>query len=402
MASLAKFHLADWNRENAEHAKYNLAGSAAPSLTLRELISLSDSPSETEAALKFDELPLGLGSNAGSLGLRTKLAALYNEKIQPDNFLTTPGATCANLIVFQSLLRPGDHVICSYPTYTQLSGLSKSIGCDVSSWRLDPNNEWRPDMTELRALVRPSTTKMIMLNNPNNPTGSVLDTKAQLEILEIAQQHDIIVVVDEIFQPLDHGRIRTPSFVEHFYTKVITTSSMSKVWGMSGVRIGWIACRDQELMDLMSNTKNYIAQATSNIDETIAAECLSLRCRPAILKRHLAYAQQNLELLEAFVKKNSDMCTWSRPTSGATAFVKYHSVSGEAVDDVQFCQDLLQNYKVLLSPGSICFGEETPASWQGYTRMHFTVFPENMEKALAQIDAFLGEKRKAAQYLKQC
>lgn len=255
-------------------------------------------------------------------------------------------------------------------------------------------------MTELRVLIRPST-KMIMLNNPNNPTGSVLGAKAQLEILEIAQQHGIIVVVDEIFRPLYHGRTTIPSFVEHEYTKVITTSSMSKAWGMSGVRIGWIVCRDKGLTDLMSNTKQYIAQATSNIDEAIATECLSLRCRPAILKRHLNYAQQNLDLLEAFVKKNSDMCTWTRPTAGGTAFVKYHTVNGEAIDDVQFCKDLLEEYGVLLSPGSTSFGEETPASWQGYTRMHITVLPEHMQKALAQTSTFLGEKRKTAQYLEQ-
>ncbi|KAL9481114.1 hypothetical protein ACSS6W_005900 [Trichoderma asperelloides] len=279
MASLARFHLAEWIHENSEHAKYNIAGSAAPSLTLRELISLSESPSETEAALKFDELPLGLGTNKGSLELRTKLAELYNEKIQPENFLTTPGATGANLIVFQSFLKPA--------------------------------------------------------------------------------------------------------------------------WGMSGVRIGWIVCRDQDLTDLMSNTKQYIAQATSNIDEAIAAECLSLRCRPAILKRHLDYAQQNLELLEAFAKKNSDMCTWIRPTAGGTAFVKYHTISGDAIDDVQFCQELLKDYGVLLSPGSTCFGEETPASWQGYSRMHITVSPENMQKALEKISTLLGEKRKTAKYSKQ-
>jgi aspartate/methionine/tyrosine aminotransferase len=359
-------------------------------------VSLSDSPSETAAALQFDELFLGLGPNQGSLELRTQLAALYNDTILPDSFLTAPGTTCANMIVFQSLLRPSDHVISTYPTYTQLSSLSKSIGCDVSPWRLDPNNEWRPDMAELRGLIKPST-KMIMLNNPNNPTGSVLDAQAQLEILEIAQQHGIIVVVDEIFRPLYHGRTTIPSFVEHKSPKVITTSSMSKAWGMSGVRVGWVACHDKDLMDLMLNTKQYIAQATSNIDEAIATECLSLRCRPAILKRHLAYAQQNLDLLETFVEKNNDMCTWTRPTAGGTAFVKYHTANGDAIDDVQFCKDLLEERGVLLSPGSISFGEETPASWRGYTRMHITVYPDVMQKALANVSDFLDEKRKSAQ-----
>ncbi|PNP46515.1 hypothetical protein TGAMA5MH_01973 [Trichoderma gamsii] len=395
MASLVEFQPAIWILQNSEHAKYNIAGSAAPSLTLRELVSLSDNPSETEAALQFDEHFLGLGTNRGSLELRTKLAALYNEKVLPDSFLTAPGTTCANMIVFQSFIRPNDHVISTYPTYTQLSSLSKSIGCDVSPWRLDPNDEWRADMSELRALIKPST-KMIMLNNPNNPTGSVLDTQAQLEILAMAQQHGILVVVDEIFRPLYHGQTTIPSFLEHEFTKVITTSSMSKAWGMSGVRIGWIACRDKNLMDLMSNTKRYISEATSNIDEAIATECLSLRCRPAILKRHLDYAQQNLNLLEAFVEQNSDMCTWTRPTAGGTAFVKFLTMNGDAVDDVQFCKDLLKEFGVLLIPGSISFGEETPANLQGYTRMHITVSPETMQKALAEISNFLSERRKTA------
>lgn len=347
----------------------------------------------TEAALKFDDLRLGLGSPKGSLELRTNLAALYNEKIQPDNFLTTPATTGANLLVFQSLLSPGDHVISTYPSYTQLSSLSRSIGCEVSAWRLNAEKAWHLDINELNTLIRPSKTKMIILNSPNNPTGTVIDAKAQAEILEIAQQHNVIVMADEIFRPLYHGIDTPPSFVEHEYTRVITTGSMSKVWGMAGVRIGWVICRDRDLLELLSTTKEYVAPATSNVDEVIATECLSTRCRPAILKRHLEYAQQNLELLEDFVKKNSDMCTWTRPTSGATAFVKYHTANGDAMDDVQLCQDLLNDYGVMLSPGSICFGEETPANFQGYTRMHITAKPENMEKALAQIDSFLSKKR---------
>lgn len=337
---------------------------------------------------------LGLGSSQGSDGLRRAIAALYGDaNVLPEHIMTAMGTTGANMTVLQSLLHPGDHVICSYPTYGQLSGGPQGIPCEVSPWRLDPNNQWKLDLEELRTLIRPST-KMLILNNPSNPTGSHLDANMQSQILDIARDKGLIVFVDEIFRPLFHQTQSKipPSFVQHNYDKVVVTGSMSKAWGLSGVRVGWIACRHSSLLDAFLNARQYNIQATSSIDEVIATEALSDRCRPAILERHLGYARQGLDMLTVFVERNRDMCSWTKPTAGAIAFIKISS-NGKPVDDVEFCRALLKEQGVLLSPGSLCFGEAQKGDFQGFVRVHFTALPGRVQKALELMDQALEKRR---------
>ncbi|OQV01251.1 hypothetical protein CLAIMM_06639 [Cladophialophora immunda] len=395
MVQLATFQLPNWIEGNKDSAKYVLGGSAAPSISLDDLVALSIDPAATERALQFRSMKMNNGSLQGTRELRERIASLYSEDVLPENVITATGTTGANLTVFQSLLQAGDHAICQYPTYPQLLGLPESFPCDLSYWRLDPDKGWQPSVDELRKLIQPST-KMIILNNPNNPTGAHLDGTLQGKILEIAREHNIIVFADEIFRPLFHSpaAASTPSLVEHGYSKVVVTSSMSKVWGMSGVRIGWIVSRDRDILALLLNTRQYTVMSTSLIDEVVATEALSPRCRPLILKRHLEYAQQNLARWDAFVKKNSDMCSWTRPTAGAIAFVKFSSPDGTVVDDVEFCQQLLKEDGVLISPGSLCFSTEKQTDFRGYVRLHFTLTPENLDKALEVLDSFLAKRRK--------
>ncbi|KIX06403.1 uncharacterized protein Z518_04379 [Rhinocladiella mackenziei CBS 650.93] len=387
-----------WINARSKDAQYVLGGSASPSLSIDKLISLSNDPAKTEDALQFRSLDLHLGSPQGSLNLRSTIAGLYEErkgeKILPEHVITAIGTTGANLTVFQSFLHPGDHVVCAYPIYSQLLEFPRVLKCEVSLWKLDPENQWKLDLEELRRLIRPST-KMIILNNPNNPTGSHMDAQMQGQILDIARGKDIIVFTDEIFRPLFyHDGEVPPSFVEHEYSKVIVTGSMSKVWGMSGVRIGWIVCKDRVLLDVLLNAREYTLQATSSIDEVIAAEDLSDRCRPIILKRHRGYGKENVQLLDAFIKKNSDVCSWTKPTCGGTGFIKFHSEDGSPQQELEFCQTLLKETGVLLSPGGLCFSAAGCTDFQGYVRIHLTALPDNMQKALALLDEFVDARRR--------
>jgi aspartate/methionine/tyrosine aminotransferase len=381
-------------------------------LSIEELISLSSDPETTRENLGhvFRSLKFSMGDVQGSPAARRAIAALYDRNkgtdvVTEEHVLTSAGTTEANTLVFQSLLDAGDHVICLYPTYGPLRDLPKSMRCEVSPWRLDPDKQWKLNLEELRRLIRPST-KMIILNNPNNPTGSFIDADAQTQILRLAREHNIIVLADEIFRPLFHhgpvgevvnGKNWPPSLVEHpqEYSRVIVTGSLSKAWGMSGVRLGWVVCRDRALMDLIHDARQYTSMATSNMDEVVAAEGLSERCRPAILQRHLEYAEINLKLLEAFVDKNRDLVSWTKPAAGATAFFRFNSTSNgnDPVDDVEFCRALLKEKGVLLSPGGLCFGGEGSSDFQGYTRVHFTLPPDYMQKGLDLIDAFLATRR---------
>ncbi len=430
-------------------AKHVLAGSATPYLSIEDLIALSSDPDTTAKALDVRSLKLGGDMQRGSFAVRSAIARLYGSpsteyesddqkdntkgsgstsisiSISPEHVMTAIGTTGANLTVFQALLDVGDHVVCMYPTYGQLLGVPRGfIPCEVSGWRMDPQRGWSLDLDELRRLIRPGSTKMLVLNNPNNPKGTHMDADVQRQILDIAREHDLIVLADEIFRPLFHqapsqepglggGRggsgdgagakiappvLPPPSFVEHNYSKVVVTGSMSKAYGLTGVRVGFLVCRDEALLERFINARYYTFASASAIDEVIATEALSERCRPAILERHLGYARKNLQLLEAFVERNGDMLSWTKPTAGATAFIKL-SWNGEAIDDVEFCQAVLEEQGLLLSPGSLCFGEvpgeEGKMDLQGYVRCHFTLPPEKMVEGLEAWDGFMRQRRAA-------
>ena len=341
-------------------------------------------------------MALNLASESGSEELRTAIAALYSKeaRVSPEHVITAAGTTGANMIVFQGLLRPGDHVIAHFPAYPQLLNVPEALSCEVSHWKLESGNGWNYEIDELKRLIRPST-KMLVLNNPNNPTGRHIDADAQTQILEIAKEHNLVVFVDEIFRPLYHDEFESvpPSFIEHDYSRVVVTGSMSKAWGLSGIRLGWLITQDKSFLDDFMNMRQYTLQATGTIDEMIATEALTDRCRPAILKKHLDFAQQNLKLLDAFVAKHPDIVSWKRPTASGTAFIKILH-NDKPVDDVKFCHDLLSSKGVLLTPGSLCFGNEGHEDFRGYFRVHITTTPRQFEEALMLLEEFLVEKQK--------
>jgi aspartate/methionine/tyrosine aminotransferase len=194
-------------------------------------------------------------------------------------------------------------------------------------------------------------------------------------------------------RPLFHGSCKAPSLSQHSYTKVVVTSSMSKVWCMSGVRNGWIICRDETIRNTILNAREYTLQSTSILDEIIATEALSDRCRPAILAKLLDNAKQGLELWDAFVKKNSNVCSWTRPVAAATGFLKFHDVDGKPWDELQLCTEALKDQGVLLAPGSLSFGEGDAAQdLRGYVRVQLTLPAPYLQEGLKLLQVFLDRK----------
>ncbi|KAJ5682462.1 hypothetical protein N7462_005627 [Penicillium macrosclerotiorum] len=385
MTSLASFELPKWIETNKNNGLLVLAGSATPALSIEDLIQLSSDKQTTASNLSLQTLKLTLSPFDGSEALREKIATLYNAGITAEHILPAQGTTGANTLVFQSLLSPSDHVIAMYPSYQQLLSLpTATAGVEASHWILDLDSPAHTSIQALKALIRP-TTKMIILNNPNNPLGTVLSRTAQAEIVALAAAHNLTLLVDEIFRPLFHDSDETPlSFVELPYQNIIVTSSMSKAWGLSGARVGWLATRSEAIRARCFDRSLYTIMALSTVDELIATEALSERCRPAILAKHLALAQTNLALLDGFVDRHRDtecrrhgfcaLCAW-----------------GVAVDDVAFCRELKEKKGVLLAPGSLCFGLGSDQDFRGFVRVHITVQPEVMQAALAAIGDFLEE-----------
>lgn len=190
--------------------------------------------------LSVDSLSLSLGPGNGSKNLRQQISGLYDKNVTAENILPTNGATGANSLVFQTLLSPEDHIIAMYPSYTQLLSIPKAaVGGNISYSSLNLNNQAQGDLEQLKDMVKP-TTKMIVLNNPNNPLGTVLSLEMLYGIMVLACEYGLTILVDEIFRLLFHNYRIPPSFVElsENNNNIVVTSSMSKVWGTF-----WYTCR---------------------------------------------------------------------------------------------------------------------------------------------------------------
>jgi aspartate/methionine/tyrosine aminotransferase len=227
----------------------NIAETCAASVSINDLISLSEDPN-TPAPLDFSK-KLTYGSIRGSDALRERLASLYSVRtsspLPKDNILITQGAINANFLLLYTLLGPGDHVVCMHPTYQQLYDVPKSLGAEVSLWKLRRENKYIPNLDDLKPLVK-ENTKMIIINNPNNPTGATTPKSVLKDLVEFAREKDIIILSDEVYRPLFHGigpmdAEFPPSILSLGYSKTISTGSMSKAYSLAGIRCGWIASR---------------------------------------------------------------------------------------------------------------------------------------------------------------
>lgn len=382
---------------------YSLVGSAPVPLTLDGLISLSTDPVTTAQNLRsINNIPLGLPKDNE---LReTVVSALFSgiNGVNAEHVVTTAGSTAGNAVVMQSLLQPGDHVIVQYPTFAQLLGLPKALpGVDVSLWKMDPSKGWDADIDELRGLIREGKTKMIILNNPHNPTGYSLPTKLRRGIVDLAKENKIWIHADEIFRPLFHDpHSDASSFMDYSeeYPKIVVTGSTSKAWALAGLRVGWIVTKDKSALGRFHNMTGYVFGDCGALDVAIATESLSSRCRDNILQRQSHQAQKNLSLLEQFILRYAKNVTWTKPTSGATAFVQFRKDNNSPVDDVDFCEKLRAAKKVLLAPRSLCFGDGPQGNGEqggndikGFVRWHLTGSTDILLKGMAEIIDFLKE-----------
>ena len=349
-------------------------------------------PWTTRTALSLASIPLTYGDPNGSDNLRQAIASLYaNRNVTKEHIITTNGAVAANHIAFSALIRPGDHIICMYPVYEQLYKISQSLGAEVTFWKLDKDNGWAANMQNIRQEIRENTT-MIVLCNPNNPTGAYLSTAVQSSVLELAQAHDIILMVDEVFRPMFHflkdGEKEPVSFLESGYEKCIVTSSCSKSFGIPGIRVGWIATLANDFLRLFTQIRNYTTISVGQIDETIAAEALSSRCRQRLIQRSLDMAKANLAFLAEFVAEHPQV-TWTPTHASTSTLIRLHYKDGRPLQDQEFALQFVKAKNILFCPASLCFEEYDQGSLQGYLRLGFVMRPETFRYGMKKLAEFL-------------
>jgi aspartate/methionine/tyrosine aminotransferase len=373
-------------------AKYNIAETCCASISVDELISVSDKKDSKVADILDPSTVLNYGEIRGTTPLRQNLSRLYSSKVgtplSHENILITPGAIAANYLVFYSLLGKGDHVICHYPTYQQLYSVPESLGAEVDLWKSDPNNKWLPNFDELESLVK-DNTKMIILNNPQNPTGAVLPKSLLLKMIALAESKNITILSDEVYRPLFHGITPIdpdfpPSILSLGYTNTIATGSLSKAYSLAGIRVGWIASRNRDFIEQCQIARDYTTLSVSKIDQKVAEFALSPDTVHGLLGRNIQLAKANLEILDRFVLKHDEYCSYTKPVAGTTAFVKFER-EGKAVDAAALCKAVQEKTGVMFLPGDVGFGEQ----FKGYVRIGYCNQTQIVKEGFEELRKFM-------------
>lgn len=307
-----------------------------------------------------------------------------------EDIIITQGAIGANFLSLFTLVGPGDHVVCVYPTYQQLYDVPRSVGAEVTLWKLRAEEGFVPNVDELTSLIK-ENTKMIIINNPNNPTGAPISTDIVQRIARVAEEKGIILFSDEVYRPLFHGgalgEIEVPLPATTLgYQKTVVTGSMSKGYALAGIRVGWIASRDKSIISAIMSARDYTTISVSQIDDQIASYALSPAVRPSLVERNMTLARTNAKLVKEFVERHQSVCSWVEPRAGTTAFIRF-TKNGEPVDDVDFCLDLLDKTKILFCAGSRCFGGDE--DFKGYVRMGYVCETDVLVEGLKRLGDYI-------------
>ena len=366
------FGVEQWMNEYEDSCTYNLAETCVDSLTVAELLDLCqpDGPSLD------DLLPLRLGYGAieGSDRLRQAIAALY-DTLDPSNVVVTHGAIGANALVHQTLVSPGDRVISVQPTYQQHYSIPESFGADVQILPLHKRNRFLPDLDELRGLAIPGTS-LIAINNPNNPTGSLMDADCLRDIAEVASNCGAHVLCDEVYRGTDQVGSGTTISIADLYDKGISTGSMSKAFSLAGLRLGWIA-GPRHVLEAVSIHRDYNTISVGMIDDLLATWALEHADR--LLTRSRTITRTNLAILSDWVDGEGRL-DWVKPRSGTTAFVEVDV----SMSSRQFCERLLADTGVMFTPGSAL-------DLEGYVRIGYANEESVLRAGLALTSDFLAE-----------
>ncbi|KAK3955979.1 pyridoxal phosphate-dependent transferase [Pseudoneurospora amorphoporcata] len=413
MVKITPFEVEQWmDRYETTPGVINIAETCCASISVNDLISLNTDkslPSPLQLSKK-----LTYGDILGSSTLRSRVASLLNrdlnlyspdgdlEPLTAENVIITQGAIAANFLVFYTLVGPGDHVISVYPTYQQLYSVPESLGAEVSLWKLKAEKGYVPDVEVLEGLVK-DNTKLLVLNNPNNPTGATIPTSTLQSILGFCSSRNITILSDEVYSPLFHSLPNQsspspPSILSlspsgtHKTCTTLSTGSTSKSLALAGLRLGWIASRSPSLLRAIASARDYTAISVSQLDDQVASYALGPTVLPALLERNLGLARTNLTLLTEFVEgKYGKVCSWVRPTAGTTALVQFRKLreGGEPVDDAAFVLDVLEKTNVLFMPGSPCFG--LGKDFKGYVRIGYACETEVLKSGLELLGQYVEQ-----------
>jgi aspartate/methionine/tyrosine aminotransferase len=321
-------------------ARYHMCASDMESWRLTDLLALAD-PDDRAA---WDALSLGYTETLGAPALREAIATTY-ESVTGADILCLAGAEEGVFAAMHALLSADAHAITITPNYQSLESIPASL-CETTGIPLDADRHWALDTDRVRDAIRPNT-RVICINFPHNPTGAILPRADFDTLISIAREHGIYIFSDEVYRGLERrADLQLPSVADR-YERGVSLGVMSKAYGLPGIRIGWIACRDAALLDRMHGIKHYLSICNAAPSERLAI--IALKARARVLARNQALIARHLPLLDAFFADHGDRFDWEIPDGGCTAYPRYRGPEGVET----FARNLVERTGVLLLPASI-------------------------------------------------
>jgi len=364
------FKLEEYLAKYEFSAPYLLCCSDAESFSMHEIIGYA---SDSEKEL-WNNLRLGYTEADGLPALRTEIASCLYPQLKTDNILCFAGAEDGIFCALHTLCEQGDHVIVLTPCYQSLIEIPKLNGAEITSVPLLAKNKWGIDLDEIKKAIK-SNTKCIVINFPHNPTGQVI-TQAELkELVAICDAHGLWLFSDEVYRLLGNPKEGWAQPAAEIYPRALSLGVMSKAFGMPGLRIGWIACQDKQLLKKIEYMKHYTSICNSAPSEIISL--IALRNKDKILSRNNLIVAENLKLLDVFIERYKDLFEWVRPQGGCIGFVRYKGQ--ESIES--FSKRLMKEKGVLLMPASV-YDHESNCFRIGFGR-------KNMPEALGKLEEFL-------------
>ncbi len=351
-------------------APYLLSSSDCDGLSMAEVLAMADE----ECRTLWHDLTLGYTESLGLPLLRAEIAGGY-ETVTPDDVIT--GAPEELIYVAMvALLAPGDHVVCTFPAYQSLHQVAETVGCEVTRWVPREEEGWRLHPADLEAALRPDT-RLVVVNAPHNPTGALPSPSDWDAVARLLSAHGARLFCDEMYRGLELDPAARLTAAADALPGALSLSGMSKVYGMAGTRIGWLAVRDEEALGRIAAMKDYTTICSSAPSEVLAL--IGLRNGAAIVGRHRARAERNLATLDGFFARRADLFTWVRPTAGTICLPRLvdGSVSAEAL-----ALRSVEEAGVMLAPATL-FGLDDRHVRIGFGR-------ENLPEVVGRFEEFLA------------
>jgi len=321
--------------------RHLLCASDVEPYPMADLLGLADA----ETRSLWETLHLGYSESTGHPLLRREIASLY-DTIAPDEVLTFAGAEEAIFCLLNVTLEPGDHAIVTWPGYQSLFEVARATGAEVTLHELHESDGWALDIDRLRRQLTPMTS-LIVVNVPHNPTGMLPDRETFDELVTVADDAGARLLVDEVYRGLELDEAdRLPAGADAS-GRAVSLGVMSKAYALAGLRIGWLATHDRELLARAAAFKDYTTICSSAPSEILSI--MALRARDQVLARSRRIVAGNIERVDGFFEDWADRFSWVRPRAGSIGFPRL-TVPGVTIDD--WAADLVEAEGVLLLPAS--------------------------------------------------